>query len=82
MEHFKDIKKPSILIVDDQLTSTEHISNILEQINVELYVAHDGYWKQVEEYIQEHSKATFNHSLCNDYIRELYPDVADKIIKK
>ena len=211
MEHFKDIKKPSILIVDDQLTSTEHISNILEQINVELYVAHDGetaietahkynpdlilldivmpemngyevaeklksnektndipiifltgktkqediiegfkygavdyvakpfnsveliarvkthirlkltlesqsklidtlqetlnqvkqltgllpicanckkikdddgYWKQVEEYIQEHSEATFSHSLCNDCIRELYPDVADKIIKK
>jgi PleD family two-component response regulator len=33
-----------------------------------------GYWQQVEMYIQEHSDATFSHGLCPDCFRELYPE--------
>lgn len=34
-----------------------------------------GYWSQVEGYIQKHSEATFTHGMCPDCIKKLYPDV-------
>lgn len=34
-----------------------------------------GYWKQVELYIQDHSEATFSHGLCPDCVAKHYPDV-------
>ena len=33
----------------------------------------DGYWQQVEVYIQQHSKAEFSHSICPKCARQLYP---------
>ena len=41
-----------------------------------------GYWKQVEEYLAEHSDAIFSHGLCPDCIKRLYPEVAEKILPK
>ncbi|RME47708.1 MAG: response regulator [Caldilineae bacterium] len=35
----------------------------------------EGYWQQVELYIEEHSDARFSHGLCPDCARELYPDI-------
>lgn len=32
-----------------------------------------GYWKQIEEYITEHSDAQFSHSICPACIKKLYP---------
>jgi PAS domain S-box-containing protein len=37
-----------------------------------------SYWQQVEEYVHEHSEATFSHGLCRDCARKLYPDFADE----
>lgn len=37
-----------------------------------------GYWKQVEEYIRDHSEAEFSHSICPDCIKKLYPDLNTK----
>ena len=34
----------------------------------------DGYWEQVEIYIQQHSNANFTHGLCPDCLKSLYPD--------
>ena len=34
-----------------------------------------GYWNQVEAYIQAHSEAEFSHSICNDCVKKLYPDL-------
>jgi PAS domain S-box-containing protein len=34
-----------------------------------------GYWQQIEEYIQEHSNAEFSHSVCPDCAKKLYPEV-------
>jgi hypothetical protein len=39
-----------------------------------------GYWRQVEEYISDHSEALFSHGICPDCIRKLYPDIADEIL--
>lgn len=39
----------------------------------------NGYWQQIESYIQEHSEAEFTHGICPACVRELYPEIADKI---
>ena len=33
----------------------------------------DGYWQQIEKYIQSHSEAIFTHSICPDCRAKLYP---------
>ncbi|MFW2368607.1 MAG: PAS domain S-box protein [Desulforhopalus sp.] len=38
----------------------------------------EGYWSQVEAYIQRHSQAAFTHSLCPACIEKLYPGLIDK----
>jgi AmiR/NasT family two-component response regulator len=35
----------------------------------------EGYWNQLEAYIQEHSKAVFSHGLCPECAKKLYPEV-------
>jgi sigma-B regulation protein RsbU (phosphoserine phosphatase) len=32
-----------------------------------------GYWKQIEQYISEHSEALFSHGICPDCVKKLYP---------
>lgn len=32
----------------------------------------EGYWSQIESYLQQHSEAEFSHGLCPDCARELY----------
>lgn len=34
-----------------------------------------GYWKQVETYISEHTDALFTHGICPDCAKKLYPDL-------
>lgn len=36
-----------------------------------------GYWRQVEEYIREHSEAQFSHSICPDCAKKLYPNLGE-----
>lgn len=38
----------------------------------------EGYWKEVESYIHEHSDAEFTHGICPDCIKKLYPQYYDK----
>jgi hypothetical protein len=33
-----------------------------------------GYWSQLEVYIQNHSDATFSHGICQECAKEHYPD--------
>ncbi|MCD6117842.1 response regulator [bacterium] len=38
----------------------------------------EGYWNQVEVYIQNHSEAEFTHSYCPDCLKKLYPELVDE----
>ena len=40
-----------------------------------------GYWQQVEVYIEHHSEAEFTHGLCPECTQRLYPEAYEKIIK-
>lgn len=33
----------------------------------------EGYWKQIETYIRDHSEVQFSHSICPDCAKKLYP---------
>jgi hypothetical protein len=33
-----------------------------------------GYWLQIEAYIQEHSEARFSHGICPECAEKLYPE--------
>ena len=33
-----------------------------------------GYWKQVETYVGEHSEAQFSHGICPECTKSLYSD--------
>ena len=35
-----------------------------------------GYWREVEQYLQQHTHAEFSHGLCPDCMRRLYPEYA------
>lgn len=39
----------------------------------------EGYWSQIEEYLDKHTNLTFSHTVCPDCARRLYPEVADQI---
>ncbi|MGC8603501.1 MAG: response regulator, partial [Desulfomonilaceae bacterium] len=41
-----------------------------------------GYWRQVEEYIRDHSEALFSHSICPDCMKKLYPEIANDVLSK
>jgi hypothetical protein len=36
----------------------------------------EGYWKQVESYVSEHTEAQFSHGVCPECARRLYPEYA------
>ncbi len=42
----------------------------------------NGYWKQVETYIREHSDAEFTHGICPECMRALYPDYENGFLKE
>ena len=35
----------------------------------------EGFWLQIEEYIEDHSEAQFSHSICPDCRKRLYPEL-------
>ena len=35
-----------------------------------------GYWRQVESYVREHTEAEFSHGFCPECMKRLYPDFA------
>lgn len=40
-----------------------------------------GYWKQVELYMREHTGTEFTHGICPDCIRALYPEYVEEMEK-
>ncbi len=40
----------------------------------------EGFWEQVEVYIREHSDAVFSHGICPECLKQLYPELAPRIL--
>lgn len=42
----------------------------------------EGYWHQIEAYLEHHSEVELSHTLCPDCLRELHPGRAERILGK
>jgi hypothetical protein len=40
-----------------------------------------GYWNQVEDYLSRHTDAMLTHGICDDCLKEKYPDIYSKRMK-
>jgi hypothetical protein len=43
----------------------------------------EGFWQQVESYVEQHTQASFTHSMCPDCLKEHYGNEPwfDKVMK-
>jgi hypothetical protein len=69
------------LIADlkDALAKVKRLSGLLPICSACKKIRDDrGYWKQLEDYIGEHSEAEFSHGICPQCAQQLYPEYAKK----
>ena len=61
--------------LQEALSQVKTLSGLLPICSVCKKIRDDnGYWQQVENYIQRHTDATFTHGVCPDCFPKLYPD--------
>ena len=72
----EDERERLILELQDALAKVKTLSGLLPICAACKKIRDDnGYWNQIEEFIQSHSDAEFTHSFCPDCMKALYPDV-------
>ncbi len=42
----------------------------------------DGYWQQIDSYIESRSEAKFSHGMCNDCMKKHHPKIYDRLKEK
>jgi hypothetical protein len=58
------------------LTKTKTLSGLLPICSNCKKIRDDqGYWSQIDAYIEEHSDAEFSHSICRECAKQYYPDL-------
>lgn len=79
LELFEESEKQKIEVIyelNDVITRVKTLSGLLPICASCKKIRDDeGYWYQVEEYIEKYSDAEFSHGLCPDCIKKLYPDM-------
>ena len=76
-------KEELILDLQNALTEVKKLSGMLPICSSCKKIRDDdGYWQQIEEYIRDHSEADFTHGICNDCVKELYPEFHQKFEEK
>lgn len=59
--------------LEDALGEVKELSGLLPICSKCKKIRDDqGYWSQIETYIEDHSNAQFSHGLCDTCIREMY----------
>jgi PAS domain S-box-containing protein len=78
-KHLEDERERLILELKDALAKVKLLSGMLPICASCKKIRDDqGYWRQIESYIKEHSEAVFTHSICPACMEKLYPDHCDK----
>ena len=68
-------KQKLLVKLQEALSQVKTLGGLLPICSVCKKIRDDeGYWQQVERYIQTHTDATFTHGVCPDCIPKLYPD--------
>jgi DNA-binding response OmpR family regulator len=64
--------------LEDALTQVKLLSGLLPICSSCKKIRdNEGYWGQVESYIQQHSEATFTHGMCPECIKKYYPQLTN-----
>ncbi|MBN1783111.1 response regulator [bacterium] len=86
-EHEQKLMRQNRLLEKKQAELQEALDNIktlrgLIPICVHCKKVRDdeGFWKQVETYVSEHSLGTFSHGLCPACMKEHYPDIYQSLL--
>jgi len=78
----EDERDKLILELQDALAKVKTLSGLLPICSACKRIPDDnGYWNQIETYIQSHSDAEFTHSFCPDCMKRLYPEVFGEGVK-
>ena len=76
-------KEELIFNLQEALTEVKKLSGLLPICSSCKNIRNDeGYWQQIEDYIRGHSEADFTHGICNDCVKELYPEFYLKFEEK
>ena len=83
LKRARDREKELIASLQDALAKIKQLSGMLP-ICSHCKKIRDakGDWQPLEDYLEEHSNTKLSHGLCPDCVRELYPQLADKILDK
>ena len=77
ISELKTSQLKSIQLIKDMETTLEEVKTLsgLLPICAQCKKVRDdnGYWNQIERYIEGHSKAQFSHSICPECTKKLYP---------
>ncbi len=75
--------KKKVVEVERALAEVKTLSGLLPMCSRCKRVRDDeGYWQEVEGYLQTHTEASFSHGLCPTCVRELYPEHAERILEQ
>ncbi len=71
------IEKDALIVeLQDALSRVKTLSGLLPICASCKKIRDDqGYWKQIEIYIKDHSEADFSHGICPDCWKRLYPNI-------
>lgn len=65
-----------ILDLKKALKEVKQLSGLLPICSICKKIRDDkGYWKQIEEYIRDHTEAEFSHGICQECAKNHYPDL-------
>jgi hypothetical protein len=78
MARFDDLMELRRLNADlqDTLAQAKTLSGLLPICSsCKMVRDNEGYWHQLEVYIQDHSEVEFSHSICPACAKKLYPEI-------
>ena len=74
-KHAEEEREKLILELQDALADVKMLSGLVPICaNCKKIRDDQGYWTQIESYIQDRSNAKFSHSICPDCAAKLYPN--------
>ena len=78
-KRIEEARKHLIVELENALAKVKALSGLLPICAGCKQIRDDqGYWGQVEIYIQKHSEAQFTHSLCPDCVKKYYPEKEER----
>jgi hypothetical protein len=76
-------KEKLIVELQEALSEVKVLSGLLPICSFCKNIRNDeGYWQEIETYLQEHSSAKFSHSICKDCMKKYYPEIYQDLKNK